>query len=258
MRLYLYFLLILLCFACQKKEVRQVKPVKLKGNSLKKQIKKVETSKEAAVFDTLHVFPKDTIVNQWNFHFKQIGVSLYKSLKSKTITTNFEQDDTRNFLTKKDSCFYLNIHTRKKDTLCSFNDGEYYENYIFKGFSKKTNTVLFDWNNWEEAHSLLINLNQDRYWILCPEYEVSPNNRRLITFSNYIDHPIYEKNEFFIYELEEHYVTPIYYFSNQIYGIFETLWVDQNTALIQVKKIDDENYKTTTSYFFELKMTKPI
>jgi len=258
MRFNLIIILILLLFSCQKKAKENTKSTVKSDKTAeileikRAEIKKVELEKKEIGFDTINLFPKDTIINSWNLSFRQIGISDFNSLSKEQILTDFEQDDTSEFLMKKDSCYYLSLLSKEKDTLCDFDDGEYHEKYSLKGFSKKTNTLIFDWENWEEAHSILINLNEKKHWILCPEYETSPDKERLVTFSNYIDNPIYEENELFIYELTNNSVNQICRFSNENYGVFQTQWTDNNTFLIELKKVDFESYKAKESYFYEI------
>ena len=260
MKFNLIIVLTLLFFSCQKKTkenekstVKSEKTVEIQEIK-RTEIKKDELEKKEIGFDTINIFPKDTIINSWILSFRQINRTDFNSLSKKQISTNFGQDDTSEFLIKKDSCYYLTLLSKKKDTLCDFDDGEYHEKYSLTGFSKKTNTLIFDWENWEEAHSILINLNEKKHWILCPEYETSPDNERLVTFSNYIDNPIYEENELFIYELTHNSVNQICRFSNENYGVFKTRWTDKNTFLIELKKVDFESFKAKESYFYEIKI----
>lgn len=262
MKFHLIIVLAVLLTSCQEKE-------KVKENNLstintentatlkKKEIplaKFVELENYQIVFDTINIFPKDTIIGSWNLTFRQISMYDFNSLSEDQITTVFEQDDTNDFLIKKDSCYYLTLFSNEKDTLCDFDDGEYHESYSLKGFSKKTNTLIFDWNNWEEAHSILINLNEKKHWILCPVYAVSPEEEKIVTFSNYIDNPIYEENELYLYELTENSVNEICRFTNENYGVFKTRWTDKHTILIEMKKIDYDSFKAKESYFFEMKI----
>ncbi|MEP0462262.1 MAG: hypothetical protein ABJD55_12595 [Flavobacteriaceae bacterium] len=256
-----FILLTILLFSCQQKKKENVesiveleKKVELKKTK-REENKIIELEKRVIGFDTINIFPKDTIINSWNLTFKQINESDFKAQIGKQVITSFEQDNTSEFLIRKDSCYYLTLNSKEKDTLCDFDDGEYHEKYSLKGFSKQTNTLIFDWENWEEAHSILINLNENKHWILCPEYEISPDQSWLTTFSNYIDNPIYEENELFLYELTENSVTEICRFSNENYGVFAVRWTDANTILIELKKVDYESFKATESYFFELTKT---
>lgn len=256
-----FILLAILFFSCQQKKkenvesvVKSEKIVEIKKTETE-EYKTVELEKRAVGFDTINIFPKDTIINSWKLTFRQINKSDYKTQIRKQVKTLFEQDNTNEFLIRKDSCYYLTLNTKEKDTLCDFDDGEYHEKYSLKGFSKKTNTIIFDWKNWEEAHSILINLNENKHWILCPEYEVSPDQSWLATYSNYIDNPIYEENELFLYELTENSVNEICRFSNENYGVFAVKWSDTNTILIELKKVDFESFKATEPYFFELTKT---
>ncbi len=260
MKFHLIIIIALLLFTCQEKTKENIKST-LKSEKTRKikeieraKTKKVELEKKEIGFDTINIFPKDTIINSWNLAIRQISIRDFNYLSKKQISTDFEQDNTSEFLIKKDSCYYLTLFSKEKDTLCNFDDGEYHEKYLLKGFSKKTNTIIFDWENWEEAHSILINLNEKKHWILCPEYEVSPNKDRLVTFSNYIDNPIYEENEIFIYELTNNSVNQICRFSNQNYGVFKTQWTDKNTILVELKKVYLESFKAKESYFFEIKI----
>mgnify|MGYP000871670735 FL=1 len=253
----------MLFFSCQEKKKENTKS-SFKTEKIEEikelenvEIKKVELEKQEIFFNTINIFPKDTIINSWNLSFKQISLYDFKSLSKKQISTDFQQNETSEFLTKKDSCYYLTLFTNEKDTLCNFDDGEYYEKYSLKGFSKKTNTLIFHWENWEEAHSILINLNENKHWVLCPEYEVSPDKNRLVTFSNYIDNPIYEENELFLYELTDYSVNQICRFSNVHYGVFSTRWTDVNTILIEIKKVNFESFKAKESYFFEINIKTP-
>lgn len=264
MKFNLIIVLIILFFYCHQKKTKNTKP-NLKPKEAKKikgvqntKIKKIEIEKHKIVFDTINIFPKDTIINSWKLTFKQISSYDFNHLSKNQISTDFKQDDPSDFLKKKDSCYYLTLLTKEKDTLCDFDDGEYHEKYFFKGFSKETNTLIFNWDNWEEAHSILINLNENKHWILCPEYEISPDKKRLVTFSNFIDNPIYEENELFLYELTDSSVNEIYRFSNDLYGIFTTQWIDASTILIEIKKIDFENFKAIKPYFFEINIKNTL
>ena len=260
MKFNLLTVLIFLMIACQEKKKENINSDNKPENEI--EVKQVEKSKNETIelekieigYDTISVFPKDTVINRWNLTFKQIGITEFKKLSKKQILTSFDQDDTRGFLTNKDSCYYLTLHTKEKDTLCDLDDGEYFEKYSLKGFSQKTNTLIFDWKNWEEAHSILINLNENKHWILCPEYSVSPNNNRLVTFSNYIDNPIYEENELFIYDLSKNSVNQICRFSDESYGVFKANWIDVNTIIIELKQVDFESFKAKESYFFEIEI----
>jgi len=247
-----FVIIILLAVSCgQNRKPKQFKSInKLEDNISKTKASNVKIKKREASFDTIIIFPTDTLIDNFNLKFIQISENDYYTQKKKEIETKFEQDNADSYLAKKDSCYYLNLNNKGKDTLCDFDDGEYYETYALRGFSKKTNTLIFDWKNWEEAHSILINLNENKHWILNPEYKISPNNKKLIAFLNNIDHPIYEKNGLSLYELTEGFVSPIYHFSNQKYGVFDINWISLNKILIHLKKIDFENYKAKESYYF--------
>lgn len=260
MKIRLLFFLSISLIACQPKNDKQNKSIKSDNEVItihESQNSKIIESgikSEEITIDSLHIFPKDTLIDKIHYKFKQLSEVTYFELLKNRIETPFENDYSFAFLKKKDSCYYLDLLTNETDTLCNFDDGEYYESYTYKGLSKKYNTVLFDWENWEEAHSILINLNQKKHWLLSPEYEVSPDKNKIVTYSNYIDYPIYEKNEFIICELTEDSIQTLYKYNNQKYGVFESKWVTANKIILHIKELNNENYTSGDSYYFELLM----
>lgn len=198
-----------------------------------------------------NIFPADTLIGKFALSFKQVNLDNFRSLLANSKTTYFEQDDTSNILKKEDKCFQIKLLTKEIDTLCNFDDGEYHESYSFGGYSKKLNTILMFYENWEESHGFLINLNHNKHILLSSKLQISPEKNRLLTYSNYIDNPIYQ-NEFFIFELENDLANEIFTFSNEEYGVFNSKWISQDKILIDVRRIDYENYKSSGSYYFEM------
>ncbi|RIJ48415.1 hypothetical protein D1614_11895 [Maribellus luteus] len=237
------------------KEEKEVK-IELKEKPLK--LEKVEIKKEVLGFDTLNIFPIDTLVGKLQLKFRQINLDEFKSKKHTQIRTTFEQDNASEYLQRKDSCYYLTLGSNQIDTLCSFDDGEYHESYKFSGYSKRMNTIMFDWENWEEAHSFLINLNQKKYWLLNPKVELSPDRNRIVTFSNFIDDPLYEGNNFYIFELTKDSIITNYSFSNVDYGIFYSKWIGKNEIILHFKRIDNEKFEPKESYYFEIEIKNDL
>lgn len=205
-------------------------------------------------FDTLSLFSTDTIINNYHFLTRQISSVEFEEMYKSKKETSFGRNYTNDFLQKTDSCFYILKLHGDIDTLCNFDDGEYFEKYQLEGFSKKTNTLIFKWKNWEEAHPILLHLNCKNYWILNPDIEISPDKNRLISYSNFIYNPTYGDNELLIYEMQKDSVIVNYSFSDPDFGVFESKWINENTILIKVKRIDHEEFKEKESYYYKMKI----
>ena len=209
-------------------------------------------------FDTLALFSTDTIINNYRFLTHQISSVEFEEVYKSINETSFDLNNTDEFLQKTDSCYYVLKLSGNTDTLCNFDDGEYFEKYQFKGFSKETNTLIFDWKNWEEAHPILLHLNCKDYWILNPDIEISPEKDKLISYSNFIYNPTYGDNELLIYELQKDSVIVNYSFSNPDFGVFDSKWIDKNTILIKMRRIDHEEFKEKESYYYKMKIKNAL
>jgi len=235
-----------------------IKSLNITESTPPKIVEQENTKKKEIPFDTIVIFSKDTLIKNYQFKTRQISFSEFEELYNSRILTDFEKDNPDGHLIKADSCYIVTYFSNQTDTLCDFDDGEYYEKFKCRGFSKNTNTLMFDWENWEESHPILINLNCDKFWILRPSIEVSPDRNKLIVYANFIDDPLYEANEFFIYQLNEDSVLLNYSFSHPDYGVFDTKWISLDKILIHLRAIDNENYEAKESYYFEMKIKNAL
>ena len=265
MKTILQILILLIIVSCQLNSDKKNDSISVKnkvsnviGSTQPKKIEQQISKKKEIPFDTITIFSEDTLIRDYQIKTRQISSQEYEDLYNFRVLTDFEKDNPDDHLIKSNSCYIIKYYSNKLDTLCDFDDGEYYEKYKYRGFSKKTNTLMFDWENWEESHPILINLKCDKYWILRPGIEVSPKRNRLIVYGNFIDDPLYEANEFFIYELSKDSVRLNYSFSNTDYGVFDTKWIGLDKVLILIRKIDNENYEAKESYHFEMKIKNAL
>jgi len=93
----------MLFFSCQEKKKENTKS-SFKTEKIEEikelenvEIKKVELEKQEIFFNTINIFPKDTIINSWNLSFKQISLYDFKSLRKSKFQRIFNKMRLVNF-----------------------------------------------------------------------------------------------------------------------------------------------------------------
>lgn len=200
------------------------------------------TSKSIYENDTLPKFAIDQII-QNGFLISTSGLTQkqYDSISNEVIRTELITESYESAVVNLDTCILIKLSKSLNDTLCNFDDGEYYEKYQPLGLWKERNHLLINFQNWEEQHDYLLNLETGSIYVLAPEYYLSPNRNQILTFTNDIDHAIYG-NSFMIAQADN---DSIYDLLNLDFGnvaITSADWITDNLLVIEAGIIDQESW----------------
>ena len=94
--------------------------------------------------------------------------------------------------------------------------------------------------------------------LLNPNVEISPENNQVLTYSNHIEDPLYEKNEFLIFGLTEDSVRTDFNYPLSDYGVFEACWIDRDKVLMHIRHIDYDLFEAKDSYYYLMEMKNAL
>lgn len=203
--------------------------------------------------------PKKLLENRrtggYELTFIELTQEQADSLENRIISTAIPLSTPNEIITKTDSCFIVQLRNTKQDTVCNFDDGEYHETYILKGVWSEANQLLMNFENWEEQHDYLINLNDGSHYILGPEYRLSPNRKLMLSFIDMISYPIYP-NEFILSEFNRDGSTEYFNIDFGEHTITSANWLTNEQLLITAGQINYETFELANETTYLLKLNK--
>ena len=112
-----------------------------------------------------------------------------------------------------------------------------------------------NFENWEEQHDYLINLNDGSHYILGPEYRLSPNNKLMLSFIDMISYPIYP-NEFILSEFNQKGFNEYFNIDFGEQTITSANWLTNDQLLINAGQINYETLELANESRYLLKLNK--
>jgi|GEM_PF-1955738 hypothetical protein len=173
----------------------------------------------------------DTTSNGVKIQFRELNQKTFDSLQRQIKRTDLQLSSFDRQITKLDSCLTFKLNNGKTDSLCNMDDGEYYEKYQIKGLLTKSNSLLVNFENWEENHDFLINLKDGSYYILSPFYEVSPRQDLILGYVDIVTAPIYT-GELLITRIEKGALTTLIKKDLGQISITDASWISNTDCLI--------------------------
>jgi hypothetical protein len=173
----------------------------------------------------------DTTSNGVKIQFRELNQKTFDSLQRQIKRTDLQLSSFDRQVTKVDSCLTFKFNNGKTDSLCNMDDGEYYEKYQIKGLLNKSNSLLVNFENWEENHDFLINLKDGSYYILSPFYEVSPRQDLILGYVDIVAAPIYT-SELLITRIENGTLTTLVKTDLGQISITDVSWISNTDCLI--------------------------
>ena len=194
-------------------------------------------------------FINDTNTSIGKFIFKRIKENYYNELVKFSSETSIPLGDYSHIISGDDSCKILKTKLHGYDTICDFSDGEYYEYYKIKSDWKEKDQILVNFENWEEKHDFLWSKKDGSIYILSPVYELSPDQNKIITYTNYVDEPLYPE-QFGVTWIDSDTVAMIIDHKCDSLCVFESSWLNDTIALLKSGLVDYEDYIATDYIFY--------
>lgn len=126
---------------------------------------------------------KDTTLNGVILDFTELPETRYDSLRQLVRESFIPLQFNTDKILRMDSCLLVKLDNENWDTLCNKRQGDYFEQYTFKGIWNEIGLVLITYQDWEGGNDFFINLKDGGYYYLTHNYKLSPDFKHILSFS---------------------------------------------------------------------------
>lgn len=196
---------------------------------------------------------KDTTLNRVGLKFIELTAKDYNSLKGKIIETNIPLQFSLDQSLQTDSCLLLKLDNGKTDSLCNTKQGDYFEEYTFKGLWKENGLVLVSYSDWEGGNDFFVNLKDGKHYYLTHNYKASPDLKHILSFVD-LNETTFIPSGLMLTECDGRTI------STKIYIEFETViitnlsWLTNDECLISAGTLDVEKFLVNDLRYFKLRL----
>lgn len=171
----------------------------------------------------------DTLANGVSIHFISLNKSSFDSLGVQKKVTGIPLESFDSGITKTGNCEIVKLQTGRPEVLCSKKEGDYFEEYLIKGYWREKELLLVNYSNWEESQDFFVELKNGNRYYLDPQYGLSPNRLFMISYTGL--NPIYS-NELLLTKFEEGKVTMILKLEFAELTITDAQWIGPDQCLL--------------------------
>lgn len=187
---------------------------------------------------------RDTTLNGIDLKFTELSDKDYNSLKGRIKETDFPLQFILDPASQTDSCLLVKLENGKTDSLCNTRQGDYFEEYTFKGLWKENGLVLVSYSDWEGGNDFFINLKDGGHYNLTHHYAVSPDLKHILSYVD-LNETVFIPSALMLTECDNRTISTRLYIEFEGIIITNLSWLTHDQCLISVGTLDKDKFSVS-------------